>query len=131
MLALSSLAAAAFSPAGVPARAPAHQIEMIERSAAIPFLKRPPAPDGSLVGDIGFDPLGFTTTITELGGDLNYVREAELTHGRMVRLTPRRLAACAAIPLTAARASHRRCSRASACGSPQPSGTSRWTGRRR
>lgn len=34
----------------------------------------------------GFDPLGFTTTITELGGDLNYVREAELMHGRQAML---------------------------------------------
>ena len=29
--------------------------------------------DGSMAGDEGFDPLGFTTTITELGGDLKYV----------------------------------------------------------
>merc|ERR1712228_843961 len=57
-----------------------------ERSASIPFLKRPPALDGSMVGDVGFDPLGFTTTITELGGDLNYVREAELMHGRQAML---------------------------------------------
>jgi len=58
----------------------------IERSAAIPFLKKPPALDGSMVGDVGFDPLGFTNTITELGGDLNYVREAELMHGRQSML---------------------------------------------
>jgi len=58
----------------------------IERSAAIPFLKKPPALDGSMVGDVGLDPLGFTTTITELGGDLNYVREAELMHGRQSML---------------------------------------------
>ena len=58
----------------------------IERSMALPFLKRPPALDGSMVGDVGFDPLGFTTTITELGGDLNYVREAELMHGRQAML---------------------------------------------
>ena len=36
--------------------------------------------------DVGFDPLGFSTTITELGGDLNYVREAELMHGRQAML---------------------------------------------
>ena len=47
-----------------------------ERSAAIPFLKKPPALDGSMIGDMGFDPLGFSTTITELGGDLRYVRLA-------------------------------------------------------
>ena len=39
-----------------------------------------------MAGDVGFDPLGFTTTITELGGDLNYVREAELMHGRQSML---------------------------------------------
>lgn len=58
----------------------------VERSASIPFLKKPPALDGTMVGDVGFDPLGFTTTITELGGDLNYVREAELMHGRQSML---------------------------------------------
>ena len=58
----------------------------IERSASIPFLKRPPALDGTMVGDVGFDPLGITTTIKELGGDLNYVREAELMHGRQSML---------------------------------------------
>jgi len=59
---------------------------MVERSAAIPFLKKPPALDGSMAGDVGFDPLGFSTTVTELGGDLNYVREAELMHGRQAML---------------------------------------------
>merc|ERR1719343_968460 len=57
-----------------------------ERSAAIPFLKKPPALDGSMVGDVGFDPLGISTTIIELGGDLRYVREAELMHGRQAML---------------------------------------------
>jgi len=59
---------------------------MVEKSAAIPFLKKPPALDGSMPGDVGFDPLGFSTTITELGGDLRYVREAELMHGRQAML---------------------------------------------
>ena len=49
-------------------------------SVALPWTTTPL--DGSLVGDVGFDPLGFSTTITELGGDLAYVREAELMHGR-------------------------------------------------
>ena len=77
-----------FAP-GAPALAvvaPAASVSMQERSAAIPFLKKPPALDGSLPGDVGFDPLGFSTTITELGGDLNYVREAELMHGRQSML---------------------------------------------
>jgi len=65
--------------AGTPAMA-------VERSASIPFLKKPPALDGSMVGDVGFDPLGISTTIIELGGDLRYVREAELMHGRQAML---------------------------------------------
>mmetsp|Transcript_13806 Transcript_13806/g.27989 ORF Transcript_13806/g.27989 Transcript_13806/m.27989 type:complete len:210 (+) Transcript_13806:37-666(+) len=86
MFAAYSIAASGFAPTVVPARAPAQAtaspIMAVERSAAIPFLKRPPALDGSMVGDRGFDPLGISTTIIELGGDLNYVREAELMHGR-------------------------------------------------
>ena len=85
-LAAFSIAGSGFAPTVVPARAPAHAVASpvmaVERSAAIPFLKRPPALDGSMVGDRGFDPLGISTTIIELGGDLNYVREAELMHGR-------------------------------------------------
>ena len=80
---------AAFAPNGVPAFAPAmpaSAASMVEKSAAIPFLNKPPALDGTMAGDVGFDPLGFTTTITELGGDLNYVREAELMHGRQAML---------------------------------------------
>lgn len=88
---LSTVAAAFAFNAGpashVAQRASSVQCAMpIERSAALPFLKKPPALDGSMVGDVGFDPLGFTTTITELGGDLNYVREAELMHGRQSML---------------------------------------------
>lgn len=78
-------AVAAFSPGLAPV-APQLSATMQERSAAIPFLKKPPALDGSMPGDRGFDPLGFTTTITELGGDLNYVREAELMHGRQAMM---------------------------------------------
>mmetsp|Transcript_29042 Transcript_29042/g.85146 ORF Transcript_29042/g.85146 Transcript_29042/m.85146 type:complete len:207 (+) Transcript_29042:55-675(+) len=59
---------------------------MAEMSKSIPFMKAPPALDGSMPGDVGFDPLGFSTTFTELGGDLNYVRESEITHGRVAML---------------------------------------------
>merc|ERR1719331_3488254 len=89
MLSIVSFAGSSFVPAGTPVRAPTHgnvAPVMVERSAAIPFLKKPPALDGSMAGDVGFDPLGFTTTITELGGDLKYVREAELMHGRVSML---------------------------------------------
>ena len=79
----------AFAPQNfmlVPVITPVASIVMQERSASIPFLKKPPALDGTLPGDVGFDPLGFSTTITELGGDLSYVREAELMHGRQAML---------------------------------------------
>ena len=86
MLALSSISLTAFAPV-VPAAAPsvAERVSapsMVEMSRALPFLKKPPALDGSMAGDAGFDPLGFSTTVTELGGDMAYVREAELMHGR-------------------------------------------------
>merc|ERR1719171_1643116 len=89
MLSLHS-ASLAFAPGAAPmlraAPAVSPSVSMVEYSASIPFLKKPPALDGSMAGDVGFDPLGFTTTITELGGDLNYVREAELMHGRQAML---------------------------------------------
>merc|ERR1719271_886671 len=84
---LSMVTASSLSFAGpAPVARPAVQPAMAEKSAAIPFLLKPPALDGTMPGDVGFDPLGFSTTITELGGDLNYVREAELMHGRQAML---------------------------------------------
>ena len=41
-------------------------IRMVERSAAIPFLKKPSALDGTLAGDVGFDPMGISTSICEM-----------------------------------------------------------------
>ena len=45
-----------------------------EKSKALPFLARPPALDGSMAGDVGFDPLGFASDEKAL---FNY-REAEV-----------------------------------------------------
>eukprot|EP00961_Rhodomonas_salina_P216521 2924804-Rhodomonas_salina.2 len=50
-------------------------------SASVPFLPRPAALDGSMVGDVGFDPLGFTTKY-----DIKWLRESELKHGRVCML---------------------------------------------
>ena len=50
-------------------------------SESLPFAVRPAALDGSLVGDVGFDPLGFAKT----KGDLLNYREAEIKHARYVR----------------------------------------------
>ena len=40
------------------------------KSRALPFLESPAKLDGTLIGDFGFDPLGFTDTLQTL----NYVK---------------------------------------------------------
>lgn len=61
-------------------------------STALPFDKRPPALDGTLPGDAGFDPAGFSSSPPKTwlyGGDSNSIkwyREAELVHGRTAML---------------------------------------------
>lgn len=51
-------------------------------SQSLPWMESSPALDGSMVGDVGFDPLGFAKTKDEL---LQY-REAEIKHGRLAML---------------------------------------------
>lgn len=60
----------------------ATSLKLFAKSKALPFIEAPAALDGSMVGDFGFDPLGFTNTI----GNMNYVRSAELKHGRVAML---------------------------------------------
>mmetsp|Transcript_4137 Transcript_4137/g.9394 ORF Transcript_4137/g.9394 Transcript_4137/m.9394 type:complete len:269 (-) Transcript_4137:332-1138(-) len=66
-------------------------------SQALPFATAPATLDGSMLGDAGFDPLGFSTTPVgpwfegddgRLGqiGDLSWYREAELIHGRIAQV---------------------------------------------
>jgi light-harvesting complex I chlorophyll a/b binding protein 1 len=57
----------------------------VGRSKSIPFLKQPPNLDGTLSGDVGFDPLGLST-IKDIGIDLYWMREAELKHSRVAML---------------------------------------------
>eukprot|EP01038_Epipyxis_sp_PR26KG_P004919 gene4919-6882_t len=63
-----------------------------ERSVALPFDKRPAALDGTLPGDAGFDPAGFTNSLPSqwlIGGEkksLKWYREAEIVHGRVAQL---------------------------------------------
>lgn len=45
-------------------------------SRSIPFMERPAKLDGTLPGDAGFDPLGFSNMF-----ELNFLREAEVKHG--------------------------------------------------
>ena len=51
------------------------------KSKAMPFLSQPPNLDGSMAGDVGFDPLGMSTFL-----DVKWLREAELKHGRICML---------------------------------------------
>jgi hypothetical protein len=53
-----------------------------QMSESMPFMARPAALDGSLAGDVGFDPLGFAKN----KGDLMNYREAEVKHARLAML---------------------------------------------
>jgi len=53
----------------------------MQMSPSVPFLKTPEALDGTMAGDIGFDPLGFSSLT-----DLRFLREAEIKHGRVAML---------------------------------------------
>jgi len=90
--------AAAFSPASQPRTTTAVSASYDRPSEALPFAKNgaPSTLDGSLPGDVGFDPVGFSTgDIASLFdrknngdtmSDLYWLREAELTHGRIAQL---------------------------------------------
>mmetsp|Transcript_17153 Transcript_17153/g.34363 ORF Transcript_17153/g.34363 Transcript_17153/m.34363 type:complete len:196 (+) Transcript_17153:339-926(+) len=55
------------------------------KSPSLPFLSRPPLLDGSMAGDVGFDPLGLSM-IDDVGIDLYWLREAEIKHARVAML---------------------------------------------
>lgn len=77
--------AAAFAPATSRSSTTASVALQAEKSASLPFLNRPALLDGSMAGDVGFDPLGLSN-INDLGIDLYWLREAELKHGRVAML---------------------------------------------
>lgn len=56
----------------------APKVENTDLSLSIPFAPRPAKLDGTLLGDVGFDPLGLSNL-----WDLNWLRAAELKHGRV------------------------------------------------
>jgi hypothetical protein len=70
---VSSSAAFTSQNAGSASRSTALNAEM---SKALPFLTQPPKLKG-MVGDVGFDPLNFSESM-----DINWMREAEIKHGR-------------------------------------------------
>lgn len=73
LLAALAGSAAAFSPAAKPATSSALNADM---SKSLPFVKAPAGTAG-YVGDVGFDPLGFSEYF-----DMKWLREAEIKHGR-------------------------------------------------
>lgn len=74
----------AFAPNVAPASRSAVALSA-EKSQALPFLNRPPLLDGSMAGDVGFDPLGLSN-IDDVGIDLYWLREAEIKHARVAML---------------------------------------------
>lgn len=72
LIALFSVASAFFHTASK-----VRSLQLNAKSKALPFLEAPSKLDGSAVGDFGFDPLGFTDTLS----DMSYVRASELKHG--------------------------------------------------
>lgn len=65
-----------------PRTAPTVATVSMVMSKAVPYLDCPPKLDGSLPGDVGFDPLGFSNKF-----DLNFLREAEVKHGKFFLLS--------------------------------------------
>ena len=53
-----------------------------EMSKSLPFLTVPSKLDGTMAGDVGFDPMG----LSEIQTDLKYARAAELKNGRIAML---------------------------------------------
>ncbi|KAL3945351.1 MAG: hypothetical protein SGBAC_000556 [Bacillariaceae sp.] len=81
VLSLLAASAAAFAPASQSQRAGV-ALNAEEFSKAVPFLVRPEKLDGSLPGDMGFDPM----RLSDIQSDLNYARWSELKHGRICML---------------------------------------------
>jgi len=84
VLALLSASASAFAPS-VTQQQSLVSLNAGERSRALPFMNRPVLLDGTMAGDVGFDPLGLST-IDGVGVDLYWLREAELKHARVAML---------------------------------------------
>ena len=65
----------------------------LDRSTALPWKDRPAGLDGSMIGDAGFDPFGYSEFEQQtflVGGksipNLAWYREAEIAHGRVSML---------------------------------------------
>lgn len=81
MLAVAYSSALSYSAGAFRNVAGRSSVVMQEKSKAIPFLPAPPALDGTMPGDKGFDPLLLSNTVP-----LAWSREAELKHARVCML---------------------------------------------
>mmetsp|Transcript_13747 Transcript_13747/g.32575 ORF Transcript_13747/g.32575 Transcript_13747/m.32575 type:complete len:206 (+) Transcript_13747:69-686(+) len=80
IFALAFLASAsAFAPSVVRNQG---SVQLNAKSKSMPFMECPPKLDGSMVGDVGFDPLGISNTVN----DMKWLRAAELKNGRVAQL---------------------------------------------
>jgi len=84
VLALLLASASAFAPSATQQKSSV-SLNAAELSKALPFMNRPPLLDGSMAGDVGFDPLGLSE-IDGVGVDLYWLREAEIKHARVAML---------------------------------------------
>mmetsp|Transcript_17075 Transcript_17075/g.25102 ORF Transcript_17075/g.25102 Transcript_17075/m.25102 type:complete len:226 (-) Transcript_17075:88-765(-) len=77
--------AAAFAPSGLNPKVSTQLMAEKEKemSKALPFAPVPKMLDGSMAGDVGFDPFGFAGDDKE---SLSNMREAEIKHGRLAML---------------------------------------------
>jgi len=81
VVALSFLSgASAFAPA--PRQASPSSVALDAKSKAVPFMECPEKLDGSMAGDVGFDPMRISDTLP----DLKWARAAELKNGRVAQL---------------------------------------------
>jgi len=80
ILSLLFASASAFAPASQTAqRTSSVALNAEEFSKSVPFLVRPDKLDGSMPGDMGFDPM----RLSDIQTDLRYARWAEIKHGRI------------------------------------------------
>lgn len=93
--ALVTGSAAAFAPQSANRANTALNVEFNVESQALPGKFGPATLDGSLAGDAGFDPVGFSTApfakffdseSDDSMTDIQWLREAELAHGRIAQL---------------------------------------------
>jgi len=75
----------AFRPVTLPSKGRISTHLNAEKSTALPFMNRPALLDGSMAGDVGFDPLGLSN-IDDVGIDLYWLREAEIKHCRLAMM---------------------------------------------